>query len=217
MKQPTKKKKKKTQQTLNNQKPSNLNPQLETHKEHSKLQERNPNKPTTTKALKPKTHKEHSTLQHLSLSFPSPRRHACIAVVNEAFQIQHLSLPFDLKTRTLFKPKDLLFNGISNPIQGHVGMTDTQGVKKISPDGQNFLSFLFSNSIPLLETRRPLCLIIWAYPVPLSIGILVSLGLRMIGNWNMPSNIQELLHCWIVQGRGHSKEAIWKVISALLM
>jgi hypothetical protein len=33
----------------------------------------------------------------------------------------------------------------------------------------------------------------------------------------MPSNIQELLHCWIVQGRGHLKEAIRKVIPALLM
>jgi hypothetical protein len=33
----------------------------------------------------------------------------------------------------------------------------------------------------------------------------------------MPSNIQELLHCWIVQGRGHPREAIWKLICALLM
>jgi hypothetical protein len=33
----------------------------------------------------------------------------------------------------------------------------------------------------------------------------------------MPNNIQELLHCWKVQGRGHPKEVIWKVILALLM
>jgi len=26
-----------------------------------------------------------------------------------------------------------------------------------------------------------------------------------------------LLHCWKTQGRGHSNEAIWKVIIALLM
>jgi hypothetical protein len=35
--------------------------------------------------------------------------------------------------------------------------------------------------------------------------------------WVMPNNIQELLHCWKVQGRGHPKEVIWKVILALLM
>jgi hypothetical protein len=49
----------------------------------------------------------------------------------------------------------------------------------------SLLSFLFPNSIPLLETRRPLCLIIWTYLVPTSIGILVSLGMPMIGNWKL--------------------------------
>jgi hypothetical protein len=34
--------------------------------------------------------------------------------------------------------------------------------------------------------------------------------------WAMPSNIQELLHCWRTQGWGHPKEAIWKVIPAFL-
>jgi hypothetical protein len=33
----------------------------------------------------------------------------------------------------------------------------------------------------------------------------------------MPNNIKELLHCWKEQGRGHPKEIIWKVISALLI
>jgi hypothetical protein len=33
----------------------------------------------------------------------------------------------------------------------------------------------------------------------------------------MPSNIVELLQCWKTQGRGKSKEAIWKVIPTLLM
>jgi hypothetical protein len=32
----------------------------------------------------------------------------------------------------------------------------------------------------------------------------------------MPSNILELLHCWKTQGQGHSKEANWKIIPALL-
>jgi hypothetical protein len=34
---------------------------------------------------------------------------------------------------------------------------------------------------------------------------------------DLPSNIQELLYCWIVQGKGHPKEAIWKVIIVLLI
>jgi hypothetical protein len=55
----------------------------------------------------------------------------------------------------------------------------TYGVEK------SHLSIFFSNSIPLLETRRPLCLIIWTYLVPITIGILVSLGLPMIGDWNL--------------------------------
>jgi len=36
-------------------------------------------------------------------------------------------------------------------------------------------------------------------------------------SWAMPSNILELLHCWKTRVRGHSKEAIWKVILAFLM
>jgi hypothetical protein len=45
-----------------------------------------------------------------------------------------------------------------------------------------------------------------------------QLILNLFGvSWVMPNNIQEFLHCWKVQGRGHPKEAIWKVIPALLM
>jgi hypothetical protein len=33
----------------------------------------------------------------------------------------------------------------------------------------------------------------------------------------MPNNIQELLHCWKAQRRGHPKETIWKAIPVLLM
>jgi hypothetical protein len=55
----------------------------------------------------------------------------------------------------------------------------TYGVEK------SHLSILFPNSIPLRETTRPLCLISCTYPVPISIGILVSLGLPTIGNWNL--------------------------------
>jgi hypothetical protein len=33
----------------------------------------------------------------------------------------------------------------------------------------------------------------------------------------MPNNILELLHCWKTQGRGHSNQAIWKVIPTLLI
>jgi hypothetical protein len=34
-------------------------------------------------------------------------------------------------------------------------------------------------------------------------------------SWVMPSNILQFLQCWRLQGRGHPKEAIWKVIPAL--
>jgi len=45
-----------------------------------------------------------------------------------------------------------------------------------------------------------------------------QLILNLFGvSWIMPNNIQELLHCWKVQGRRYPKEAIWKVITALLM
>jgi hypothetical protein len=99
--------------------------------------------PQGPKPFNPKPTRSTPTLQHLNLSFPSPRGYACIAVVNGAFQ--HLSPSFDLKTCTIFNPMEILFNGIQNregrifilntirhPIQGHVGRTDTQGLRGVS-------------------------------------------------------------------------------------
>jgi hypothetical protein len=43
--------------------------------------------------------------------------------------------------------------------------------------------------------------------------VLISFGV----SWVTPGNVPQLLHCWKFLGHGHPREAIWKVIPALLM
>jgi hypothetical protein len=43
--------------------------------------------------------------------------------------------------------------------------------------------------------------------------VLMSFGV----SWVTPGNVPQLLHCWKFLGHGYPREAIWKVIPALLM
>jgi hypothetical protein len=43
--------------------------------------------------------------------------------------------------------------------------------------------------------------------------VLISFGV----SWVTLGNVPQLLHCWEFLGHGHPREAIWKVIPALLM